>query len=119
MFRFEHLTVDGVRRPRLQDANGVIPADGITVVAGPSGSGKSTLLRCCNRLELPTDGRVLLWGDDVADQDPLRVRRRVGMVFQRPTPFPGTVRDNLQVAEPSITDAHAISVLGQMGLDPS
>jgi putative ABC transport system ATP-binding protein len=41
------------------------------------------------------------------------------MVFQRPTPFPGTVRQNLQVAQPSITDADGVSVLGQMGLDPS
>jgi len=93
-----------------------VPAGGVTVVVGPSGSGKSTLLRCCNRLEVPTAGRVLFRGDDVAGLEPLWLRRRVGMVFQRPTPFPGTVRDNLRVAEPSISDAAARLVLEQVGL---
>lgn len=93
-----------------------MPAGGVTVVVGPSGSGKSTLLRCCNRLEVPTAGRVLFRGDDVAGLEPLWLRRRVGMVFQRPTPFPGTVRDNLRVAEPSISDAAARLVLEQVGL---
>ena len=71
---------------------------GVTVVAGPSGAGKSTLLRLCNRLEVPTAGTVRFRGADVADLDPLAHRRRVGMVFQRPATFPGTVRDNLRVA---------------------
>lgn len=96
-----------------------MPADGITVLAGPSGSGKSTLLRCCNRLELPSAGRVLFQGQDVADQDPLHLRRRVGMVFQRPTPFPGTVRDNLLVAEPTLADSDAVRALEAVGLDAS
>jgi len=95
-----------------------VPSEGVTVVVGPSGSGKSTLLRCCNRLEVPTDGRVLFRGDDVAGLDPLRLRRRVGMVFQRPTPFPSTVRDNFRVAEPSITELAASRVLEQVGLEP-
>lgn len=83
---------------------------------GPSGSGKSTLLRCCNRLEVPTSGRVLFHAADVAGLDPLRLRRRVGMVFQRPTPFPGTVRENLAVAQPSITDTEATLMLERVGL---
>jgi putative ABC transport system ATP-binding protein len=106
-------------RRRLDDACGSVPWSGVTAIVGPSGSGKSTLLRCCNRLEVPTAGRVLFDDDDVATLDPLRLRRQVGMVFQRPTPFPGTVRQNLQVAEPAISDADAVSVLGQIGLDPS
>jgi putative ABC transport system ATP-binding protein len=61
---------------------------------------------------------VLFGENDVAGLDPLRLRRRVGMVFQRPTPFPSTVRDNLRVAEPSITDAAAAAVLEQVGLNP-
>jgi putative ABC transport system ATP-binding protein len=106
-------------RRRLDDACGSVPWSGVTAIVGPSGSGKTTLLRCCNRLEVPTAGRVLFDDDDVATLDPLRLRRQVGMVFQRPTPFPGTVRQNLQVAEPAISDADAVCVLGQMGLDPS
>jgi putative ABC transport system ATP-binding protein len=77
------------------------------------------LLRCCNRLELPTSGRVLFHDDDVAAQDPLRLRRRVGMVFQRPTPFPGSVRENLRVAEPSLEDDAAVRTLEAVGLDAS
>lgn len=82
----------------LCDIDTSVPEGGITAVVGPSGAGKSTLLRTCNRLEVPTRGRVWFRGDDVAALDPLRLRRRVGMVFQTPTLFPGTVRDNLAVA---------------------
>lgn len=110
------MTVAVEDRLRLDDACGSVPWGGVTVLVGPSGSGKSTLLRCCNRLEVPTSGRVLFGGDDVAALDPLRLRKRVGMVFQRPTPFPGTVRENLQVAEPLITEATAASAIGQVGL---
>jgi putative ABC transport system ATP-binding protein len=62
---------------------------------------------------------VFLRGEDVAGQDPLQLRRRVGMVFQRPTPFPGTVRDNLRVAEPQIGDDDAVRALEAVGLDAS
>ena len=117
LFVFDHVTVADAERQRLDDACGAVPAEGVTVVVGPSGSGKSTLLRCCNRLEVPSSGRVLFHGQDVAGLDPLRLRRRVGMVFQRPTPFPGTVRDNLRVAEPSITDSAAVLMLERVGLD--
>jgi len=117
-FIFDNVTLRGRGRLRLDEACGSIPSSGITVLVGPSGSGKSTLLRCCNRLEVPSAGRVLFSGNDVAALDPLKLRRRVGMVFQRPTPFPGTVRENLQVAEPSITDVTATSTLAQVGLNP-
>lgn len=99
--------------------DGRLPDGGITVVAGPSGSGKSTLLRLCNRLVAPTRGRVLFRGDDVAGLDPRRLRRRVGMVFQRPTPFAGTVADNLRVAAPDLGRAAAAAVLERADLDGS
>jgi putative ABC transport system ATP-binding protein len=117
LFGFEQVTVDGLDLPRLDAATGTVPDDGVTVVVGPSGSGKSTLLRCCNRLEVPSSGRVLLRGGDVSGQDPLRLRRRVGMVFQRPTPFPGSVLDNLRVAEPGLDEVAAARVLEAVGLD--
>ena len=85
-------------RTVLDRVDAEIPAAGITVVVGPSGSGKSTLLRLCNRLVAPTAGRVLFRGQDLAELEPLGHRRRVGMVFQQPTPFGGSVRDNLRVA---------------------
>jgi putative ABC transport system ATP-binding protein len=103
----------------LSGVEACIPSDGITVLVGPSGSGKSTLLRLCNRLEAPTGGQVLFRGADVAGLDPLAHRRRVGMVFQRPTLFAGTVRDNLRVAEPHGTDDEFRAVLERVVLDAS
>ncbi|MGZ8765532.1 MAG: ABC transporter ATP-binding protein [Acidimicrobiia bacterium] len=119
LFTFEHIRVDGPHGALLTDVDGCVPDGGVTVVAGPSGAGKSTLLRLCNRLEIPTAGRVSFRGDDVATLDPLRLRRRVGMVFQRPTPFAGTVRDNLVVAEPTLSGATAATALERAELDPS
>jgi putative ABC transport system ATP-binding protein len=88
------------------------------VLVGPSGAGKSTLLRLCNRLDVPTSGRVLFRGDDVAGLDPLALRRRVGMVFPRPTPFPGTVMDNLRIAEPDLGVDDAVAALQRVRLEP-
>ncbi len=113
------MTVDGPGGRRLDRATGDVPDRGVTVLAGPSGAGKSTLLRCCNRLERPTSGRVELRGVDVSTLDPLRLRRRVGMVFQRPTPFPGSVLENLRVATPGLTEVEAGAALHDVGLDPS
>jgi phosphate transport system ATP-binding protein len=74
----------------------------ITAIIGPSGCGKSTLLRSLNRMNelVPsarTEGRVLFDGIDIyaADVDPVEVRRRVGMVFQKPNPFPKSIYENV------------------------
>src|SRR5262245_15492218 len=72
----------------------------VTAILGPSGCGKTTLLRSLNRLtELsPTasiHGRILLDGEDCLGMDPVLLRRRVGMVFQRPNPFPMSIRENV------------------------
>ncbi len=80
-----------------------VPERGVLAVIGPSGCGKSTFLRCLNRMHelVPgarAAGRVLLDGDDVygGSVDPVLLRRRVGMVFQRPNPFPAmSIRDNV------------------------
>jgi putative ABC transport system ATP-binding protein len=77
-----------------------VAGTGITVVVGPSGAGKSMLLRLLNRLEVPSEGEIRFRGKPLDTLDPLALRRQVGMVFQRPAPFPGTVRDNLTVADP-------------------
>ena len=70
-----------------------IPECRVVAVMGPSGCGKSTLVRCINRLHELTPGayvrgRVLLRGEDVYRMDPCLVRRKIGMVFQKPNPFP-------------------------------
>ena len=92
---------------------------GVTCVLGPSGAGKSTLLRLCNRLEVPSAGDVRFRGESLADRDPLRLRRSVGMVFQRPTVFPGTVRQNLLVADPDAGDERIRAALDRARLPAS
>ena len=120
LFTFDGVGVTGAPGQwRLRDADVIIPDRGVTAIVGPSGSGKSTLLRCCNRLESPAEGVVRFRGDDVSSLDVLALRRRVAMVFQRPTPFPGTVRGNLQVADPAIDDTGAAALLARVRLDAS
>jgi len=99
LFRFDSVSVVGSSGVRLDDVSLDIPASGITVLVGPSGSGKSTLLRLCNRLEIPTGGSVHYRGRPLSEYDPLELRRQVGMVFQKPVLFAGTVRDNLAEAD--------------------
>lgn len=74
----------------------------ITALIGPSGCGKSTLLRSINRMNdlipgVRTEGAVMIEGVDITGKgvDPVEVRRRVGMVFQKPNPFPRSIRDNI------------------------
>jgi putative ABC transport system ATP-binding protein len=116
VFDFDDVVVQRDRVRALDGFTAAIPSHGVTAVFGPSGSGKSTLLRLCNRLELPTSGRASFSGKDIAGIDPLWLRRRVGMCFQRPTPFPGTVADNLRVAEPTASDAQMTETLERVAL---
>jgi putative ABC transport system ATP-binding protein len=118
-FGFDRVTVTLSGTRILDEITTDVPSRGVTVLKGPSGAGKSTLLRLCNRLEVPTSGKVCFKGDDIADLDPLALRRRVGMVFQRPTLFAGSIRDNLRVALPGGTDDAYVDALGRAGLAPS
>jgi phosphate transport system ATP-binding protein len=87
----------------LKDINLSIKANAVTAIIGPSGCGKSTFIRCLNRMhELVrgsrTSGKVLLDGRDIyaSEVDPVLIRRRVGMVFQKPNPFPTmSIYDNV------------------------
>src|SRR4030042_4333784 len=79
----------------LKDINVSIKANAVTAIIGPSGCGKSTLIRALNRMHelvpgAKTSGQVLLDGKDIyaSDVDAVMIRRRVGMVFQKPNPFP-------------------------------
>jgi phosphate transport system ATP-binding protein len=72
----------------------------VTALIGPSGCGKTTLLRCINRLSelirgCSVRGQIVLDGVEVRSIDPMLLRRRVGMVFQKPNPFPMSVRENV------------------------
>ena len=77
----------------LKDINLSFPRNKVTAVMGPSGCGKTTLIRCINRMHelVPgarVSGKVFLEGEDVYSMHPIVVRRKIGMVFQKPNPFP-------------------------------
>jgi putative ABC transport system ATP-binding protein len=117
-FEFTKVSVLRAGRQVLDEVTARIPAAGITVVTGPSGAGKTTLLRLCNRLEVPDTGTVRYRGRPLDELDPLALRRRVGMVFQRPIPFPGSVADNLRVARPDASTEELRVLLSRVALDP-
>ncbi|WP_336359848.1 phosphate ABC transporter ATP-binding protein PstB [Haladaptatus sp. ZSTT2] len=86
----------------LQNIDLAIPEKQVTALIGPSGCGKSTFLRCINRMNdlidaARVEGELLLDGKNVYDDDvdPVALRRRVGMVFQHPNPFPKSIYDNV------------------------
>jgi phosphate transport system ATP-binding protein len=86
----------------VRDVNLDVMANAVTAFIGPSGCGKSTILRCFDRMNdlIPgarVEGEVLLDGEDINSPRalPVEVRRRVGLVFQRPNPFPMTIYDNV------------------------
>jgi phosphate transport system ATP-binding protein len=104
-------------------------ANTVTAIIGPSGCGKSTLIRCLNRMHEVTpggriEGQVLLDGEDIYGQDPVSVRRRIGMVFQKPNPFPTmSVYDNVAaglrlngVRKRQVLDAAVLRSLKQAAL---
>jgi ABC-type iron transport system FetAB ATPase subunit len=119
LFAFESVSVGPPDARRLDGLDAELPDGGLTVIAGPSGAGKSTLLRLCNRLEVPSAGSVRHRGADVAERDPLELRREVAMVFQRPVTFAGTVRDNLHEADGALDDEAAAALLERAGLPAS
>lgn len=84
----------------LKDISLDIEDNKVTSIIGPSGCGKSTLLRCLNRMNdfidiFRTEGEILFDGENVEDIDPVDLRRRVGMVFQKPNPFPKSIYNNI------------------------
>ncbi|HFQ93146.1 MAG TPA: phosphate ABC transporter ATP-binding protein [Anaerolineae bacterium] len=94
-FQVQNLSLERNGRPVLRDVNMVVAAGEIVCLLGPSGSGKSSLLRCLNRLTEPPPQTIFLNGEDITTIDVLTLRRRVGMVFQKPALFPGTVAENI------------------------
>ena len=86
----------------VSDVNIDVPRNRITAFIGPSGCGKSTVLRCINRMNdlVPTarvEGSILYFGQEILGPkvDPVEVRRRIGMVFQKPNPFPKSIYENV------------------------
>ncbi len=89
-------------KPAVQEVSFDIYKNNITALIGPSGCGKSTLIRCFNRMNdlIPTakvDGQILYHGEDLygPDVDPVQARKLIGMVFQKPNPFPKSIYENI------------------------
>jgi len=100
--RFEISELDFFYGPKqaIFGLNLKIPKNRITALIGPSGCGKSTFLRTLNRMNetlrnTKVAGQILLDGQDILQMDVVKLRRRVGMVFQRPNPFPKSIYDNV------------------------
>ncbi len=84
----------------LEDISIVVPKNKVLAIIGPSGCGKSTLLRCLNRMHEEVngtiDGEILLDGNNIMNYDPVSLRKKVGMIFQKPNPFPTmSIADNV------------------------
>ncbi|GET29679.1 phosphate ABC transporter ATP-binding protein PstB [Prolixibacter sp. SD074] len=85
----------------IKDVSVEVKRDAITAIMGPSGCGKSTLLRAINRMHelypnIVTEGKIMLNDEDVYDMSTIKLRRKIGMVFQRPNPFPTmSIADNV------------------------
>lgn len=101
-FKIEKLNAFYGEKQALKDVNLAIPAKAVTAIIGPSGCGKSTLIRCLNRMNdlIPVfrlDGKILYNGTDINSKevDVVDVRRQIGMVFQRPNPFPKSIYENV------------------------
>jgi phosphate transport system ATP-binding protein len=102
IFKVSSLNFYYGEKSALTDINIDILPHRVTALIGPSGCGKSTFLRCLNRMNdtipgVRIEGQILLLGEDIylPDVDLVHLRQRVGMVFQRPNPFPQSIYDNV------------------------
>src|SRR5262245_33353351 len=102
LFEVADLGVNYGGVPALKNVSLEIYKNYVTAFIGPSGCGKSTFIRCFNRMNdlIPSatvDGKILYHGADLygSDVDPVEVRKRIGMVFQKPNPFPKSIYDNI------------------------
>ena len=127
MIELEHVSKrDPDGTTAVADFSAQLPPHTTTVFVGSSGCGKTTLLRMINRMVEPTSGRVLIDGDDLAAQDPVAIRRRIGYVMQNGGLLPHrTVLDNIATVPRLIgTDkeaahARARELMQLVGLDPA
>lgn len=102
ILRVEHLSIAYGRQTAVRDVSMDVAARQVTAIIGPSGCGKSTLLRSMNRMNdlirsVRVEGRLLFQGEDIYGPrtDPVDLRRRIGMVFQKPNPFPKSIFKNV------------------------
>jgi phosphate transport system ATP-binding protein len=102
IFQLDDVTVSYGNKPAVRNVTFDIAKREITALIGPSGCGKSTLIRCLNRMNdlivsAKVEGKVIYHGQDLyaPEVDAVEVRKRIGMVFQKPNPFPKSIYDNI------------------------
>lgn len=96
----KHVNLFYGQKQVLFDVSFPFEENAVTALIGPSGCGKSTLLRCMNRMNdlVPNcrvEGELLFRGKNIRDEDPVTLRKQIGMVFQRPNPFPKSIYENI------------------------
>ena len=120
ILRTEHLGRVVNEKILVEDVTFEVRTGEVLAIVGPSGAGKSSLLRLLNRLDEPTSGTVYLEGTDYRQIAPRELRRKLGMVNQRPFLFPGTVEQNLQFGPlqrgESLSKDSVEELLGRVGL---
>jgi len=94
---FRRVNKTRVKTQILSSLDLIVQRGELVTIMGPSGSGKTTLLRLINRLAEADSGSIMLNGKDIKEYDPFELRRKVGMVFQIPVVFRGSVNENLAV----------------------
>jgi phosphate transport system ATP-binding protein len=121
VFHVEHLDFYYGLKKALSDINMDIEARKVTALIGPSGCGKSTFLRCLNRMNdtIPgtrVEGKILLNGEDIYadDVELTQLRQKVGMVFQKPNPFPQSIYDNVSYGPRVLKLARSKTDLNQL-----
>ena len=116
------LSLDRRGKQVLRGMTAVIPKGSVFMIIGPSGSGKSTLLRTLNRLLEPAPRTIFLDGQDITRMDVIQLRQRVGMLFQQPAMFDGTVGDNIvygpELQEIDLSDDEVARLLTAVSLEP-
>ncbi len=98
MIEFDHVVMNFGEKEVLKDVSFSINDGEVFTFIGPSGSGKTTILRLIDMLERPKSGKILVDGTNVTkirDREKIRVRRRMSMVFQKPSPLRGSVYANV------------------------
>ena len=125
MIEFKNVSKHYKNAPVLNGINFTIYDGEIVVLIGPSGCGKTTTLKMINRLIAPSGGQILINGTDIADSDPIELRRSMGYVIQQTGLFPHmTVRENIEIIptlekrEASDIAARTRQLMQMVGLDP-
>jgi len=101
ILKIENLSAYFGKNRILKDINLLISKEKVTAIMGPSGCGKTTLIRCINRMhelvpEAKVSGKIFLYQENIYDLHPIILRRKIGMVFQKPNPFPTmSIYDNV------------------------